>query len=259
MMSSFESLLPSGHHKTQCLEDNLEFVMLNEILRAKSQELVTLLSAENPDIQTLRRHALDMKLSTQSLMRDEVLVHPRSENETRKLAGVSEPASLQSVIEMATIALKHRLSALKIPFFPPAQECDDRFIWGNPYEISYALFILCLRIGHTQSNIPLREKNETGLHVGMIIENDFVDISLTSPVPLFPIEEIDESHSPVKSLLNSNEWFCMQKLLSRNNTHIQLQVSETSNPEKHNIIMRLPTFHPGHEEPLDFLTMNDSP
>lgn len=257
MMNSPDPMTSSDAAKTHCLDTNLEFVMLNEILSAKSHQFVELLSKEKPDLKLLKRLAINMQLSTRSLKRDGVLVGSDPSGSTFRNGESTEPASLQSVVDLAVIALRHRLGELKVPLNLPDTKCDDRFISGNPYEISYCLFILALRIGQAVSRLQNRNMPDAGVYIQLTAEPDFFDIILKSPVQMSPAPDADEKHLSTFSLLQDGEWFCMQKILARNNSYIQTNSLRTSGIEEYKIILRLPTFHPGHEEPLDFLTRDE--
>lgn len=252
--------------KFRCIEDNIGFVMLGEVLRARSHELLEQLKSEKPDLGHLRRLALNMQLSTDNLVQEAGLVAPDHSLQQLYNESNSEPASVQSIIDLCSVAAKHRLNLMNLSLHGPHTVSQELFVSGNAWELSYALLFILI---HSAQALNARAVSELNAHkVGqqntprtiqmqVEYENDFVDIVISSHSRLSPHLELNPNDLSAPLVLNHSEWFCLQKLVTKNNAHLHVQKSTRAPFGPYNIVFRLATFQPGHEEPLDFITMNE--
>lgn len=274
--------------------------MLGELLNARSDELVQLLKLRQPDLAALRQLALQMKITTESMMEEKGYLNCKNKHqETKTTDSVIEPASVESIVDMCAVAAQHRLKNLNSKFHPPAHLPSDLFVNGNPWELAYALLMavmLCSQFSPSQGPrfVPLSHLLNTTPPVEEVFlfcenEVDFIDIivsTVPSNKPTFKKEKdsshgqsatIDSSHWEHPKLehahgqqtasdlenewagfsLQTNEWHILKKLAARNNAHIQTQRAQHCDIDSMQIVLRLPTFQPGHEEPLDFLNINE--
>lgn len=252
--------------KFRCIEDNIGFVMLGEVLRARSHELLEHLKSERPDLGHLRRLALNMQLSTDNLIQDAGLVAPDHSLQQLYNESNSEPASVQSIIDLCSVAAKHRLALMNLSLHCPHSVSQELFVNGNAWELSYALLVVLVHSAQALTARAVNEfnSNNIGQHntnrtIQMLVEyeNDFVDVVISSHSPISPHLEPNPNDLPVPLVLNQSEWFCLQKLVTKNNAHLHVQKSTRALFGPYSIVFRLATFQPGHEEPLDFITMND--
>lgn len=248
----------------RCIEDNIGFVMLSEIHRAYSHQLVELLKKDEPDLTTIRRLALTMQLASDHLSADAALVchahgspknHDKAQNSS---AESNEPASVQAIIDLSAVASQKRLAEMNLRLHSPEATCDELFVSGNPWELSYVVFFLVIQCAQTRRTAIAPVGNNAKINLVIASEADFVDLIIGSDAPISPYFE-PESDEDSAGRLSREEWFCLQRLANRNNAHIHVQRSTHQNIGAYSIVLRLPTFHPGHEEPLDFLTLNAFP
>lgn len=251
---------PAGLTNELCSEENIAFLMLSEVLRARSQDILDNLKNEQIDIAHLRRLALHMRLSADDLIRGSGLLK-RSNNSRSSARRDSEiePASLQAIFDLCLISAKNRLDEMNITL-ESDEAPSDLFVTGSPWEIAYSFFAILQKAGKAQrrydlNGIPSSEAANpiSTLKVGIEIADGFVDICVPSDIPIDP-NFIDSSFgSDSKMNMTNQEWFCLRRLLENNNVHIHVQLCEAGNGSRYCVILRLPTFQPGYEEPLDFL------
>jgi hypothetical protein len=261
-METLKGQSDESHHR--CIDDNIGYVMLSEILRAQSHSILTLLRKESPDISSIKRLALKMHISTENLASDAGLV--ASGEQMRELFNnqSKEPASVQSIVEMTSVAAKHRLLELQLELQQPEAIPPELFVMGNPWELAYALFLILLKSGNNLKNTApshnqVKTTKSRKVCLSFVCENDFVDFIVPSFSPLSPFLDADRL-GPLGSVRFSEaEWFCIQRLLAKNNAHIHIQKIPDGGFGEYGIVLRLPTFQPGHEEPLDFLKVVDLP
>lgn len=247
-----------------CSDENIAFLMLSEVLRARSLDIFDALKDGPTDVTHLRRMALHMSLSAEDLIRSAGLLKRTPERLGRLTgefaASSAEPASLHSIIDLFMIAAKKRLAefGLKLHLSPTPR---DLFVAGNPWELAYAMFTLVRNAARARaqlqphmSHYPNLE-NAHSFNVDIDIAEGFVDICVPATTPLNPY--FTDEGFPIEPGNNMNhaEWFCFQRLLELNGAHVSVQISDKNPNQRYRITMRLPTFQPGHEEPSDFLTM----
>lgn len=117
----------------------------------------------------------------------------------------------------------------------------------------------CIRSGQALAHFGQFTGKARTIHLQVTSEADFADVILYSPMPLEPTSEVSPGDVSPRYSLTESEWYCLQRMVSKNNTHIQTQHSSQPELGKYALIFRLPTFHPGHEEPLDFLRVSEPP
>ncbi len=262
-MNSFNSAMQAEARplleRFRCIEDNIGFVMLGEVLRARSHQLVEQLQADTPNLQAVKRLALNMKLSTDNLTHDAGLVSRVDGTHQLYAQPSNEPASLESIIELCSSASRHRLNEINVSFSAPKSVSSELFVTGNPWELAYAIFFACIRGGQALAHFGQFTGKARTIYLQVISEADFADVILYSPMPLEPTFDLSSGDTTPPYSLTEAEWYCLQRLVSKNNTHIQTQLSSQPELGKYALVFRLPTFHPGHEEPLDFLRVSEPP
>jgi hypothetical protein len=258
MQTSFTQ--PAGLKSEICSEENIAFLMLSEVLRARSQDILDNLKNEQIDIARLRRLALHMRLSADDLIRGSgLLKRTNNSKSSSSLDSGTEPASLQAVFDLCLIAAKNRLDEMNI-----ALESDeapsDLFVSGNPWEIAYAFFAILQKAGKAQRRFDLEGVSPAAgtnpistLKVAIEIADGFVDVCIPSDTPIDPNFVDSTFGSDSATNMSSQEWYCFRRLLENNNAHIHVQVCEKGRGTRYCVILRLPTFQPGYEEPIDFL------
>ena len=142
----------SDESQHRCIDDNIGYVMLSEILRAQSHSILTLLRKESPDIALIKRIALKMHISTDNLASDAGLVATGAQNRELFNQQSKEPASVPSIVEMSSMAAKHRLFELQLELQTPESIPAELFVMGNPWELSYALYLILLKSGKNLAN-----------------------------------------------------------------------------------------------------------
>lgn len=254
---------PAGLTNELCSAENIAFLMLSEVLRARSQDILDNLKNEQIDIAHLRRLALHMRLSADDLIRGSGLLK-RSNNSSSlsQRAREIEPASLQAVFDLCMISAKNRLNEMNITL-ESDEAPSDLFVTGSPWEIAYSFFAILQKAGQAQrrfypNGIPSQDAANliSTLKVGIEVADGFVDVRIPSDIPIDP-HFIDSSFASESKLnMSSQEWFCLRRLMENNNVHIHVQLCDARNGSRYCVIVRLPTFQPGYEEPLDFLKVS---
>jgi hypothetical protein len=251
-----------------CSDDNIAFLMLSEVLRARSLDILEALRDSKVNVTHVRRLALHMSLSSEDLIRSAGLLknpsHSIAQRQNARGSKSQEPASLHSIFDLCMIAARNRLAELKLEL-ESAQPPRDLFVGGNPWEISYALFMVLCRTARAQAhdsflNAPNDQSNSQGkLRVELEVAEGFADICIMSTTPLDPTfakgEFSNENCNQINhSEMNHSEWYCFRRLLEANSAIVHVQQTETQPRPLYRITLRLPTFQPGHEEPIDFFT-----
>jgi hypothetical protein len=246
-----------------CSDENIAFLMLSEVLRARSLDILDSLKDNQVNVTQLRRMALHMSLSAEDLIRSAGLLKRsatvKSQHTNSSNSADQEPASLHSIFDLCMIAAKNRLAELHLELESDAAP-RDLFVPGNPWEIAYALFLLLRNTARAQTHaLPnlspsqIREANNK-LRVELEIAEGFVDICIPSAIPLDPNYLSGECENMDCHNMSHAEWFCFRRLLETNNALVHVQLSGSTPSQRYRITMRLPTFQPGHEEPIDFFT-----
>jgi len=235
--------------------------MLAEVLRARSQDILDNLRAESIDLVQLRRLALHMRLSTDDLIQGAGLIKRGQMISAKQNTPVAEPASVQSVLELCSIATRYRLAELGIEFEAPKAP-QDHFVNSNPWELAYALFLIiqcaaqAFVASQSSESVRHRRNQWPKIPISIAVEDGFVDISIASFStfdPNFPSPESEKD----AGVLNQVEWLCFKALIESNNAHLHVQLCKKELGIPYCIVMRLPTFQPGHEEPLHFLRASE--
>lgn len=251
---------PAGLKSEICSEENISFLMLSEVLRARSQDILDNLKNEKIDIAHLRRLALHMRLSADDLIRGSgFLKRTHNSRSSSSLDSETEPASLQAIFDLCLIAARNRLDEMNI-----ALESDeapsDLFVNGNSWEIAYAFFTVLQKAGQAQKSLDLEGVSPAAcanpistLNVVIEIADGFVDICIPSDTPIDPNFVDSTFVSDSAKNMSIQEWYCFRRLLENNNVHIHVQFCEKGRGTRYCVILRLPTFQPGYEEPIDFL------
>jgi len=264
------SPLQSSNHLTGdlCSEENIAFLMLTEVLRARSLDILESLKNPQLNVTHLRRLALNMSLSAEDLIRSAGLLKRSatgtSINQSQRATASQEPASLHSILDLCLIAARNRLSEFNIELVSDTAP-RDLFVGGNPWEIAYALFLLLRDTARAQAHslhrAPAKQHPEAEgkIRLELEIAEGFVDICIPAVIALDP-SYLDNTANPDSSNANHNmshaEWFCFRRLLEANNALVNVQLTGGSPEQCYRITLRLPTFQPGHEEPIDFFTVS---
>ncbi|MEY4065761.1 MAG: hypothetical protein RIR26_1969 [Pseudomonadota bacterium] len=247
-----------------CSAENIAFLMLSEVLRARSQDILDNLKQESIDVNRLRRLALHLRLSADDLIRGSGLVKNDSTQKTTiPNENEREPASVQAVVDLCLIAARHRLSEMNL-LLESSNAPADLFVAGNPWELSYALFLALIHAGHAACQRPQlpwmsASSNERQIHLRIHPAEGFVDLIIPTHQPLDPdsSEEIEsESQAAPSGRMKRKEWFCFRRLLETNNTQVQIQRESSQSEPRYLTVLRLPTFQPGHEDPLQFIKVS---
>lgn len=245
-MQTDAQLHPSDPLRFSCVSDNVAFVMLGEVLRARSHELTEQLRKPSPDLGVARRLALTMHLSTENLVQDAGLVS-RANRQSLYENQTNEPASLASVVDLCCVAARHRLRdmniGLRIVHPPP----DEVFLSGNPWETSYAFFFAIVRSGRCLAKMTNSSDKNDEILLNVRHDAQFADVSISSPVSLSPHND-DRRTSVIRTAaLNEAEWHCLQQLAIKNDVHVSVQQWEQTAAAAYHTVFRLPTFTAGHE------------
>lgn len=248
-----------------CNEENIAFLMLSEVLRARSQDILDNLKQDTIDVNRLRRLALHMRLSADDLIRGSGLLKQKTgENSSPSNPSESEPASVQAIVELCLIAARGRLTEMNLSLESTSAPAD-LFVAGNPWELSYALFLGLVHAGQALRQRPqaIRSNSTPELtpHIQLRIQpaEGFVDLAIPTHQPLAP-DAIESEVTPTQGIssgrMSRKEWFCFLRLLESNNTQVQIQQSDDGSSPPYLTVLRLPTFQPGHEEPLRFIKVS---
>jgi len=247
--------------------------MLAEILHAQSGELVELLDSSSPDLGILKKIALQMHLSTDTAVGLTRPMSLLSETQQNPLIESNQPVSVQTVVDLCAIAARHRLKKMNLKFEIPPSIPVDLFVKGNPWELAYALFFAACLSGQTletkslSGDMPAQLqflKSDHAVHLHSIYEADFIDLLLpmygslsvknnqtfSGDVPSQIQPDVNESKG--SSTISESEWTFLQRLLAKNNGQLLSQKAHMSSSEPHTLIIRLPTFPSGFEEPHTF-------
>lgn len=233
---------PNEAANFRCVSDNVAFVMLSEVLRARSFELTEQLRRPSPDLVVARRLALNMHLSTDNLVQDAGLVS-RANDRSLYENPTNEPASLSSVIALCCIAARHRLREVNVGLNIVQPPTNEIFLSGNPWELAYVFFYTIVRSGKCLAKMPTAEGESREILVSVRHDAQFADVSISSPVPLCSYSENFNS----ASALCEAEWHCLQQLSIKNDVHVSVQQGEPTLSATFSTIFRLATFTAGHE------------
>ncbi|MEN9808811.1 MAG: hypothetical protein RLZZ488_378 [Pseudomonadota bacterium] len=230
----------------RCVSDNVAFVMLSEVLRARSFELTEQLRQPSPDLGVARRLALNMHLSTDNLVQDAGLVS-RANDRSLYENQTAEPASLSSVIDLCCIAARHRLREMNISLNVHFPQPSEIFLSGNPWELAYAFFFAIVRSGRYLARTAAASEESRDVLLSVRHEAQFADVSISSPVPLSQFNDSCNSNCKPTSAIDDAEWCCLQKLCIKNDVHVSVQQGESTQTGAFNTVFRLATFSAGHE------------
>lgn len=237
---------PTEAANFRCVSDNVAFVMLSEVLRARSFELTEHLRQPSPDLGAARRLALNMHLSTDNLIQDAGLVS-RANDRSLYENQTAEPASLSSVIDLCRIAARHRLREMNIGLNTVQPPPNEVFLSGNPWELAYVFFFAIVRSGRCLARMSPAGDDSRDVLLSVRHEAQFADVCITSPVPLSPCSENCEPSCKATPAITEAEWHCLQQLSIKNDVHVSVQQGEPALPATFNTVFRLATFTAGHE------------
>lgn len=230
-----------------CNFGSISFQMLSEVLRARSFSILDALHGESIDVPHIRRLATHMSLSADDLINVTGLTNPYPEQRqgmtVLNVANNPEPSSLLSVFELSKIAAERRLKERSIRLvFEPLNK--DQFIAGNPWEVSWVLFFILNRLAiKTQGN----PAHTTELNIDVTHDENMVDVSLVTKIPLKPVER-PAAAQPVTALLSELEWYCLSQIIRKNDLYLmQKEVVSECGATVFKITLRVPTFQPGFE------------
>jgi hypothetical protein len=232
-----------------CNFGSISFQMLTEVLRARSFDILEALSCEQVDVSHIRRLATHMSLSADDLINVTGLIKApltqSAEYGAHRPGLPTEPSSLHSVLELSKIAAKHRLKerSLQLVFEPP---CQEHFISGNPWEVSWVLFFILNRIASSQEQRPM-ELSE--IQINVTNKQSMVDVCIDSALPL-TAHELSDNVKIESTLFSELEWYCLSHILRKNDLYLTQRevVSNSQNGKKaFELTLRLPTFQPGFE------------
>ena len=247
---------PAALSSDICSDESVAFLMLSELMRARCQDIMNLLKQDHIDITHLRRIALHMRLSADDLIREPGLLKesssPTISNKSRRTS--NEPASLNSVFELCFIAATSRLAERQL-FLRSNALAQEQFIQGNPWEVAYAFFSLIRNVGLAHRNAFLSSttvENSQTDHNTIDIEVEyaegFAEITIPSDSPLDPNFNA-HPFTPDRSLnMSQEEWFCLRCLFDRNNIQLRVECCEHRHSSFYCIVLKIPTFQPGHED-----------
>ncbi|MFZ9520333.1 MAG: hypothetical protein ACO3A4_07640 [Silvanigrellaceae bacterium] len=247
--------------RQRCVEDNIGYVMLSEILRAQSHSILTLLRKESPDLNSIKRIALKMHISTDNLGANAGLIDSREQNQGLFDQPNNEPASVQSIVEMCEVAASHRLSELQLDLHYPESIPAEKFALGDAWELAYVLFLILVQSGKklasSGTSVAGSPAKRRSVILQLLCEQDFVDLVVPNTSPLSPHLAGKVPAQAGSVAFDQSEWRCLQRLVAKNNAHLHEQRIINEGFGDYGVVLRIPTFHPGHEEPLDFLKVVD--
>lgn len=230
----------------RCVSDNVAFVMLSEVLRARSFELTEQLRQPSPDLGAARRLALNMHLSTDNLLQDAGLVS-RANDRSLYENQTAEPASLSSVVDLCCIAARHRLQEMNVQLNVVQPPPNEIFLSGNPWELAYAFFFAIVRSGRCLAKTAAGGAENCEILLNVRHEAQFADVSVSSPVPLSPCNDNDDTNHKAAAAITKAEWHCLQQLAIKNDVHVSVQQEEAAPSAAFSTVFRLATFTAGHE------------